>query len=139
MNKQGHLISSLLILVFAMGTFITLLLRDYGAIEVLITTYISILLFLLGCTLPDWDHERVQQKLIFIRWLKYISHHRGHWHSIIAALIYTGLVFPFVYIFLTFWYFPVGCAFFGYISHLVEDDLTRFTKEKKPERGFKIW
>ena len=140
MNRNGHIIWSEFLLIVYLSIALTMLLSEYGLIDVAITAIISISLYLLGCTLPDWDHEKVQQKLVIIRWLKRITHHRGHWHSIIAMLVYGVLITGMMFIIsVGFWFYPPIAGMLGYLSHLVEDDVNRYKLEKKPERGLKLW
>jgi len=138
-NKQGHLISSMLVLITVLSVYITYTLLGLGAIRVVATIFVSVGLFLFGCTLPDFDHPAVQKKL-HIKWLGKITKHRGHWHSIIAALVYGGLIFLLMWILNFFyWIYPVIFGIGGYISHLIEDDLNRYKLKSKPKRGFKLW
>lgn len=140
MNRNGHIIWSQFVLVIAMSVALIFLLRDYGTWNVIVATFWSITLFLNGCTLPDWDHEKVQKKFILIRWLKYCTHHRGHWHSLVAMVIY-GAVIAVIMLLISviYWMFPVGAGIFGFLSHLIEDDVNRFKLEHKPKRGLKFW
>jgi membrane-bound metal-dependent hydrolase YbcI (DUF457 family) len=140
MNRNGHIMWSQFALIIAMGIALVLILRDYGAWNVIVATFWCITVFLNGCTLPDWDHEMVQKKLIFIRWLKYISHHRGHWHSLAAMAIYGAIIAAvMILISVVYWFFPVGAGMFGYLSHLIEDDVNRYKLDSKPKRGLKFW
>ena len=139
MNRDGHLISSMLILIAVMGSYLTVLLIELGAMRVIATILCSVGFFLFGCLLPDFDHPAVQKK-IHIKWLGKITRHRGHWHSLIAMCVYGGLIFILVTIFNFFyWVFPVIFGMGGFVSHLIEDDLNRYKLKSKPSRGFKIW
>ena len=140
MNRNGHIIWSQFFLILYMSIMITIFLKDYGLINVGLANLFSISAYILGCTLPDWDHEKVQKKLVFIRWMRHITHHRGHWHSIVAMIIYGALIAA-ILILLSFiyWFIPPIVGMLGYLSHLIEDDMNRWKLEKKPERGFKFW
>jgi len=140
MNRNEHIIWSEFFLILYMSIILSIFLRDYGLINVGISMVISIIAYLLGCTLPDWDHEKVQQKLKIIKWLKRITHHRGHWHSIVAMLVYGSLITGLLYLLsVVFWYIPPVAGMLGYLSHLIEDDVNRWKLERKPERGLKFW
>ena len=122
-----------------MAIGLILLLRDYGTADVIVATAWSIGTFIFGCLAPDLDHHLVQKKSKIFVWLKRITHHRGHWHSIIAATIYGSIIFVVLFTSVVYWMFPVGAGIFGYLSHLIEDDVKRIKLEKKPRRAFKIW
>ena len=139
-NRQGHLSSSMFILITFLSVYIGYTLLDLGAVVVVITIFTSVGLFLWGCILPDIDHHKVHGKIFFLKWLGKVCHHRGHIHSIVAALVYGGLIFIVMWL-LNFklWIYPVIFGIGGYLSHLIEDDLNRYKLKSKPKRGFKIW
>ena len=141
MNRNGHIIWSQFFLILYLSITITILLRDYGLVNIGIAGIFGLAVYLLGCTLPDWDHEKVQVKIFFIRtWLWRITHHRGHWHSIVAMLVYGGLIAGLMIILsVVFWFFPPIAGMLGFLSHLIEDDVNRWKLEKKPARGLKFW
>lgn len=115
-------------------------LDQYGLKDVLVATIWSIGVFLLGVTLPDWDHHAVQKKLKFIFWLEHITRHRGHFHSIIAVLVYGAVIFLFMWIFsVVYWYFPVIFGMFGYFSHLLEDQVMKWITGSQTTSSIKIW
>ena len=118
MNRSGHIIWSQMIMIIGLMTFLTILLQDYGIKKVITVVISALIFFLLGVTLPDWDHEKVQKKLILIKWLKHITSHRGHWHSLIAVCIYGGIIFLILFPFnIEYWYWIVGAGMGGYFSH----------------------
>lgn len=139
MNRKDHLLSSLLFLVFILGGILVYFLIDYGAWTASVTILTSVIFYLWGVCLPDLDHQKVHQKVFGLKWLGKVSHHRGHFHSIIAALVYGFIVFLATYFVFHYWYFLVVSAILGYISHLIEDDVKRYKQSHKPKRGFKIW
>ena len=108
--------------------------------EVLTATVLSIAAFLLGCIAPDFDHHLVQEKM-YIKWLLgSITKHRGHFHSIIAALVYGLLIFlPTYFLDIEYWYFPVAAGIVGYITHLVEDQIKKIIDGSQAASGLKIW
>jgi len=140
MNRNGHIIWSQFLLIIYMSIILTVLLRDYGLVNVGLANLLSIVAYILGCTLPDWDHERVQKKLVIIRWLKHFTHHRGHWHSLIAMIVYGVIISGLLFLLsVVFWFIPSIAGMIGYLSHLIEDDSNRWKLEHKPERGLKFW
>ena len=140
MNRQGHIMSSQFILIVGLGAYLFYLLQENGRGEVATAIILGISVFLFSTTVPDWDHPKVHEKIFFLRWLGKVTKHRGHWHSIIAAMIYTGIIALILWPFnIHYWYIIVAVAFFGYVCHLIEDDLNRYKLKSKPKRGFKIW
>lgn len=139
MNKDGHLKSSMLILIIFFNIYLTYLLIELGFIRIITTIFCSVGFFLFGCLLPDFDHPAVQKKLHF-KWLGKITKHRGHWHSLITMMVYGFLIFLVMIIFnFHFWEYPIAFGMCGFASHLIEDDLNRYKLKSKPKRGFKIW
>jgi len=94
----------------------------------LLTLGASIAAFLFGCVAPDLDHPKINGKTVLLRWLGRITHHRGHWHSLLATLIYGGVIFLPCFLLLTHWIYPVLFGMGGYFSHLAEDDLNSIIK-----------
>jgi len=140
MDRRGHLIASEFILVMCLCVYLIISLREYGTYGVFISTIWSIGTYLFGCILPDFDHPNVQEKMIVIKWLKNITKHRGHWHSLVAMSVYGALILYVMWLFqIVFWQFPVISGMLGFFSHLVEDDLNRYKLKSKPERGVKVW
>lgn len=138
MNRNGHVIWSEFILILGMGGFLLYLLKDDFSIQ---STSAAILLsistYLLGCIAPDFDHHAVQKKSIFLRWMKNITKHRGHWHSIIAMLLYGILLVPVFCFIMFFWYFPVITGMFGFFTHLLLDELKNL--KTKGSRAIKLF
>ena len=135
MNRNGHLICSQLILIVVLSVIIMYLLESARVI----TIFSSIGVFLFGCLAPDLDHEKVQNKVFFFRWMRMFTKHRGHFHSLVATVVYGLIVMIPATLFLTHWIYPVIFGMAGYVSHLIEDDINRFKLKSKPERGFKLW
>jgi hypothetical protein len=140
-NKEGHIITSLIALVMWFCLILVYVLREFGWMDVMITSLLSSVTYMIGVCLPDLDHPMVNRRIFLMRWLGKVSKHRGHWHSIGAALIYTlaiGVITLFVFV---YWYVITIAAFVGYFSHLVEDDLNSLYKRKKigKRRGLKLW
>ena len=140
MNKQGHIIWSQMIMIIGLMALLTLLLQEYNIYEVLTALIFGLAVFLLGVTLPDWDHPQVQKKIIVIRWLKNITSHRGHWHSLIAMCIYGGILFLIIIPFeIEYWYWIVGSGMGGYFSHLAEDQIHKAVKKTNSRNSLKVW
>lgn len=139
MNRDGHLIWSEFILICFLTTFLAILLLEYGAWDVLVAAGWSIGLFLNGCLLPDWDHHKVQKKLIILRPLGRITKHRGHWHSLSAMAIYGFIILFIMYVFkVKYWYFPVAFGMIGFFSHLLEDQIKTFINGHS-SNTIKLW
>ncbi len=140
MNKEGHIIWSQFILILGMGGMLVYLLRDFGMIDVLQTFLLSVGAFILGCISPDFDHWRVQ-KQIHINWLLGdITKHRGHWHSLVAMLIYGGIILiPCLILGLKYWYWIVGSGMFGYFTHLLGDQLKKWLNRSNSRNTLRIW
>jgi membrane-bound metal-dependent hydrolase YbcI (DUF457 family) len=140
MNRDGHIISSEFILICILSGILFFLLADFGLGEVATAIVLSILAFLLGCIAPDFDHHAVQKNM-HIKWLlEPITKHRGHFHSIVAMLIYGLLIFlPTYFLSIEYWYFPVIFGMLGYLSHLVEDELQKIVEDSHAAHGLKIW
>lgn len=140
MNKEGHIIWSQMIMIIGLMTFLTILLQDYGIPEVVTAVTLSLVVFLLGVSLPDWDHPMVQKKLILIKWLRRITTHRGHWHSLIAMCIYGGILFLIMLPFkIEYWYWVVGAGMGGFFSHLAEDQIMKAIKNNNARNTLKVW
>lgn len=140
MNKEGHIIWSELVLILGMGSLLLFILREYGLAEILTGIVLSIIVFLLGVILPDWDHQKVQKKLVVIKWLKHITSHRGHWHSLIAVCVYGGILFLTMIPFnIEYWYWVVGAGMGGYFSHLAEDQIMKAIKKNNARNTLKVW
>jgi hypothetical protein len=137
MNRAGHIIYSEFILILGMGGFLLYLLNDYGLRSVSIAILLSIATYLLGCIAPDFDHQAVQQKSILLRWMKNITKHRGHWHSIFAMLLYGALLVPIFCWIMVYWYFPVITGMFGFFTHLLLDELRNLKTHAK--RAIKLF
>jgi membrane-bound metal-dependent hydrolase YbcI (DUF457 family) len=120
-----------------MGGFLLYLLNDYGLRSVSIAILLSIATYLLGCIAPDFDHQAVQQKSILLRWMKNITKHRGHWHSIFAMLLYGALLVPIFCWIMVYWYFPVITGMFGFFTHLLLDELRNLKTHAK--RAIKLF
>jgi len=133
MNRNGHIIWSEFILIIGMGAFLTYLLNDYGLQSVLIAVMSSILVYLLGCIAPDFDHHKVHK----IKWLAKISKHRGHFHSLGAMCIYGGILFLIFYWLIHYWWIPVGAGMFGFFTHLLLDELKNI--KTNGSRALKFW
>ena len=123
MNRNGHVIWSEFILILGMGGFLLYLLEDYGLRSVSVAILFSIGTYLLGCIAPDFDHHKVQQKTFLLRWMKKITKHRGHWHSITAMFVYGWLLILVFGWIMVYWYFPVITGMFGFFTHLLLDEL----------------
>lgn len=123
MNRNGHIIWSEFILILGMGGFLLYLLEDYGLRSVSVAILVSVGAYLLGCVAPDFDHHKVQDKIFLLRWMKKITKHRGHWHSLFAMLIYGGIIFSIFFWLIKYWYFPVATGMFGFFTHLLLDEL----------------
>lgn len=137
MNRDEHIISSLVAMVAGMGIIIAFFLQQYKTSSLLWAYYLSIGAFLLGVIAPDFDHHSVQKKM-HIHWLiGRITKHRGHFHSIIAAVIYAALWCIF-YPLLKYWYLPVIAAFAGYMSHLIEDQIAKIFRGATT-KPLKVW
>jgi len=137
MNRNGHIIWSEFILIIAMGIFLIYLLNDYGLRSVSIAILTSIGTYLLGCIMPDFDHPKVQQKMFLLKWMKNITKHRGHWHSLTAMFIYGFfLVIIFGWI-VNYWVFPVITGMFGFFTHLLLDELKNL--KTRGSRAIKIF
>jgi len=84
--------------------------------------YIFFALVLLGALIPDIDKQnsKISQKIPIIpKIIQILTTHRGIFHTIFSAILIPGLI----YIFISK---PYGFAlFFGYISHLLIDGLTK--------------
>ena len=140
MNRDGHLLSSMYILICIMGSILFFFLVENEPLRVAGALMLSFIAFLMGCLAPDLDHPKVHEKIFFLKWLGRVTHHRGHFHSIVASLVYGGFIYFFMWLWnVFFWIPPVVFGIIGFISHLIEDDLNRYKLEKKPKRGFKIW
>lgn len=140
MNKEGHIIWSELVLILGMGSLLLFTLRESGLAEILTGIVLSIIVFLLGVILPDWDHQKVQKKLVVIKWLKHITSHRGHWHSLIAVCVYGGILFLTMIPFnIKYWYWVVGAGMGGYFSHLAEDQIMKAIKKNNARNTLKVW
>lgn len=136
MNREGHLIWSEFILIIGMGTFLIMLLNDYGLIRVSGAFITGVSTFLLGCIMPDFDHKKVQQKIFLLRPLKNITKHRGHWHSLCAMCVY-GLVLFLVFFWMKYWFIPLGVGMFGFFTHLLLDEIKNIKTNGK--RTIKIF
>jgi len=139
MNKEGHLIWSEFILIIGMGGYLFYLLHDNGNYDVSMAIILSIATYLFGALLPDWDHPAVQKKLFFIKWLGKISHHRGHWHSLIAMIFYGIFLFPIFYFIplFNFWYIPILTGMIGFFTHLLLDEIKNLITGG--HRAMKLW
>jgi len=112
---------------------------DYGEAAVLTAISLSVFFFLMGCMIPDWDHPAVQKKFHF-KWLGKFTHHRGHFHSLLAGLIYGVIIFiPCFFLDIEYFLVPPIAGFFGFLSHLVEDDLHRLYNKSRVKTTLKIW
>lgn len=140
MNRDGHIISSEFILICILSTILFILFADFGMGEVATAIILSIVTFLLGCIAPDFDHHAVQKKM-HINWLLgRITSHRGHFHSIVAVMIYGILIYlPLYFLGVEYWYFPVAFGMTGYLSHMIEDELQRLVEGSQAAHGLKIW
>jgi len=133
MRREGHLFWSMLILILGMGGFLLFLLEDYGLKSVSVGIIFSIATYLFGCVAPDFDHPKVHKS----KWLtKYIKH-RGHFHSIVAMIVYGGILFLIFYWLIYFWYFPVATGMFGFFTHLLLDEIKNL--KTKGKRAIKIF
>lgn len=137
MNREGHLFWSMLILIISMGGGLLYLLEDYSPRSVSVAIIVSIYVYMLGCIVPDFDHHKVQQKTFFLRWMRKITKHRGHWHSIIAMLIYGGIIFLVFGQLIEYWYFPVIIGMFGFFTHLLLDEIKNI--KTRGSRAIKIF
>lgn len=140
MNKEGHIIWSEFVLILGMGLLLLFTLQESGLMERLTGIALSITVFLLGVTLPDWDHPKVQKKLVIIKWLKHITSHRGHWHSLIAMLVYGGILsLIMIPLKIEYWYWIVGAGMGGFFSHLAEDQIMKAIKKNNARNTLKVW
>lgn len=138
MNRDEHIISSLIILVVGLGIIMAIYLQQYRTTSLIWAYYISMVVFLLGCIAPDFDHHKVQEKM-HIKWLlNDVTKHRGHFHSIIAALVYAFLIWCVTFPLLMYWYIPVIVGFAGYMSHLIEDYIAKILRGAN-SNPLKIW
>ena len=137
MNRNGHIIYSQLILIISMGIFLLYLLEDYGLKSVSIAISTSIYVYLLGCVAPDFDHHKVQEKTFLLRWMQKITKHRGHFHSLVAMVIYGGLLFLIFYWLIYYWWAPVFTGMFGVFTHLLLDEIKNI--RSGGTRTIKIW
>jgi len=137
MNREGHLFWSMLILIISMGVYLLYLLEDYGLRPVSVAITASIYVYILGCIAPDFDHHKVQDKTFLLRWMKRITKHRGHWHSIIAMLIYGGILFFIFERLIELWCFPVFIGMFGFFTHLLLDEIKNI--KTRGSRAIKIF
>ena len=137
MNREGHLFWSMLILIISMGGFLLYLLNDYELQSVSVAIVSSIGTYIFGCIAPDLDHHKIQDKIFLLRWMKNITKHRGHWHSIVAMLIYGGILTIVFYWIIVYWYFPVIIGMFGFFTHLLLDELKNLKTHAK--RAIKIF
>jgi len=133
MNRNGHIIWSQFIFII-----ILIVLHNYSTINLLLAHAWSVGFFILGCIAPDFDHQKVQEKM-HIPFLHTITHHRGHWHSIIAMIIYGGIIFGITYFLVELWYYPVISGMIGYFSHLFEDQIMKIVKRSQTPNVIKIW
>ena len=140
MNKEGHLIWSQIVLIITMGLLLLFTLQELALAELLTGLTLSIVTFLFGVVLPDWDHHAVQKKIIFIRWLGRITSHRGHWHSLIAMLVYGAVIYLILFPFqIEYNLWIVGAGMMGFLSHLVEDQIMKVIKRSQARNALKIW
>lgn len=123
MNRNGHIIWSEFILILSMGGFLLYLLEDFGLRSVSVAILLSIATYLLGCISPDFDHHKVQDKTFLLRWMRGITKHRGHWHSLFAMLIYGTIISLLLFRLIYYWYFPAISGMFGFFTHLLLDEL----------------
>lgn len=137
MNRDGHIIWSQFILIVVLGLMLSILLQKPGSMDVFAALTSSVLVYILGATLPDWDHPKVQEKLIILKWLKRITKHRGHWHSLTAMLIYGGLLFLIFRWLIHLWLIPIIAGAFGFFTHLLLDELKNL--KTNGSRALKIW
>lgn len=124
MNKKEHLFFNSCVYGLISNIFLFIFLYQYGIIEILITLVMCQVVFMIGAILPDFDHHKVLDKYWWAFWKRWV-HHRGHWHSIGAALIYSLLVgFPMFFIVgLNFSIIIAFGAYLGYYSHLFADSI----------------
>jgi len=73
---------------------------------------------LLGCLLPDIDHEKTMLSKILPKFIHKILKHRKQTHSLLFSLIFAGC-FYFINLF-----FALG-IFFGCLLHIAEDAFTK--------------
>jgi len=140
MNRNGHIIWSELVLIVGISSLLLFILREYGLAEILTGIMLSIIVFLLGVILPDWDHPNVQKKIVIIKWLKHITSHRGHWHSLVAMCIYGGILFLLMIPFdIEYWYWVVGSGMGGFLSHLIEDQIHKTVRRTNSRNSLKVW
>jgi len=133
MNRNEHLIWSEFFLIMALSVMIMFLLQQAP----LLTFFASTGTYLFGCCAPDLDHPAVQKK-IKMGWLGHFTKHRGHWHSILAVLIYGGLLLIPSFLLFSLWQLPVIFGMFGYFSHLLEDDISSIYRGTK-RNAIKLW
>jgi len=133
MNRNGHVIWSEFILILSMGGFLIYLLNDYGLQSVSIAIILSIGTYLLGCVAPDFDHPKVHKS----KWIAKYSKHRGHFHSLIAMLIYGVILFLASYWLIHYWWTIVITGMFGFFTHLLLDELKNL--KTNGSRALKLW
>jgi len=139
MNVKDHLLTASVLLNMALGVWLVLENYQQNLWIKFASLIVSLVFFFFGVQLPDWDHEMVQKKLKFIWWLKYLCHHRGWWHTIIAVVIYGGFVAGIMallwwFLHFQFWLYPIIFGMFGYYAHLLGDDLNTL-KNKVEGKG----
>jgi len=139
MNRNGHVIWSEFILIVCLAGFLLLLLKGFGTWDVSVAIAWSVGLYIFGCTAPDLDHTKVQEKL-HIKWVGRISKHRGHFHSLLGMSIYGGLCLIPLFIFkMVYWYFPFGSAMFGYFTHLFLDQIKKWVDRSQTRNTIRLW
>lgn len=137
MNRNGHIIWSEFILILGMGVFLLYLLEGYGLRPISVAILSSIGVYLLGCVAPDFDHHKVQDKTFLLKWMKKLTKHRGHFHSLVAMLVYGGIMFIIFFWLIHYWWVPVASGMFGFFTHLLLDEIKNM--RTGGSRAIKIW
>ena len=139
-NRGEHQRKTAIIATFALSWWIgTIYYLIYQNLEIFLLPILGIYFLMLGSTLPDWDHHMVQKKKIYLKPLIGRTKHRGHWHSFITMAIY-GLIISLITIwFLHYWWICTVAGMFGFLMHLVEDQVHKVINGSQAKRTLKLW
>jgi len=149
MNRDGHLIYGLLGLVIIETLALCGFLLEFGTVQVLWAALWSLIWYINGCCLPDWDHWKVQDKFFFMGFMHntsdkpdkwYHTKHRGRWHSLGAMGIYGILILGFSYLIrMQYWCIPAIAGMVGFFMHLFLDQLKKWKDRSNAKNTIKLW